>query len=1705
MCTKQARVEEKGCMAEMPSQKPSWAQVIQEKGSRSKADTKAESECPVEEVDWKEVARKPRPLKDAGAGPDASSNANRTPAHPTTYRSGSATNYFILKLQDISDLRWFKDYVIGENGQHVRSIREKTGVRLEIRESDSHDGLKVCVLGSDENLGKVKRTLEKVAQAARDVWAEAKVPYYLRAGRHSDLARFQGDIIGEQGAHTKHIRQETGVNCWFCEAEDKPDCLKVQLRCCGRNPNVRGAKEMLEKYALQARDWQAPEILQANAASEVNRFRARVIGKEGVNLKAILQETGVGFDLKQAGSDRSDCLEAHPRRKRRDADLQKARTMLQNLVGRIGEELKQQARSADKKKQSRCNQSLEVSDISSDKATTALECDRSEISIVTDAGHRAAGSHHGDNKLQMLDEVDSEASDEDLPEKSDGEANDELSTAASSIHVANSQRKSVPVSNPQRGLPARRPREGLLKGNMKNIEGGYDMTRVQWRVNVERLSGNCNTVKSPQFDLSFREGSPELGPFTLMLSSHPASSFDNSCGQGLVLLWCEAGLLDVPRVSVQFSVSQLDSRAPVEHDFSQREVCKLLGDAEVWDFQRAVDSYTDSFEVSLDITPLDARQEMVDSFCVGSVDVPVTYDHQKGPAKTRKASHRSESYEAQTKSSAQASNQVVDDGLCGAAPKKQQASQAHQQTCWGSDPVGACSVSQDRSFGPSLEDACNSSQSKRRTAPNSLNSIPTAAMQSQAGKQNSKVKDEDDNLEPADENWPYEPESQPSVEVLRKWKTLRSKHGQTHTVEDVLESMQNIYSFMQDLDKQGIILGRNAMHIFLEHCCAKSASFEVESLSFNAANLALKMMEEHNCKFDMDIVTKIAMQINLRADPQNILCFVQNLVKKTLTQFSADEQMVFANHMAFAIAERKQTFDESIEYIIKSEAFNETGLKVDWSRSTNQQFHLCNTKEGHFEHKNGKNGDGFRKGDYALLTTEGYFSNNDYLNRHLNWAIVEITKSDDEKPLQVRLRAHPRFSLKPNASFRLDRIDVAEVPTQKTMKALQVLSGASKFASLKPDPRLLERLLQPAEREYSVLIPKRANEPLTDLFKFSEDDDAKPVRVKTVDKGAFLNWNRSNPDTLIQVGDRVARVNGICEKDKISKQLQNSFSQQTYEIVLARKVLKQEGEVLMDSTFVSKAKEKLLEAEPSLKKNLNTSQHDAVRSAALQRVCLIQGPPGTGKTTTALELLDFLLDSKIVPTPILVTAHTNTAVDNLLLGLIKRGRNRVVRVGSATNEKVHPECLPYVVGEEMATDLKSADLEVVCATCIGSGSNQLEKAGLEFHTVLIDECTQATETSCLVPICHGAKQLVLIGDQCQLEPLVKCSRAGSDDLEGPLMRRIRHEGLGTSLFNRFHQQGFRPVMLDTQYRMHSSICDFPSHAFYNGALKSGARDEDRLPTPSDFKWPSKDLPVCFIDAVDGQENDSDGAKSNECEASIVALALKKLMKDTSGEQMGAKSVGVVTPYAGQKKLIIGKLEKEGFVDDKGICSIGTNTVDGFQGQEREIIIFSAVRSNKSSSVGFLDDWRRVNVMLTRAKRGLIIIGNKDTLRTNRIWSSWLGWAARKGCICTCDKDMKLSSFAKAKDEEWIPRCLIEDDWTMDDSTSDDPASSKSTAAPKTPSKQQKQRSSLEDEDKKAPTKSSKRRQPKKTTSPEDDDDWGHLHHEDKHAMKYYGC
>jgi superfamily I DNA and/or RNA helicase len=427
--------------------------------------------------------------------------------------------------------------------------------------------------------------------------------------------------------------------------------------------------------------------------------------------------------------------------------------------------------------------------------------------------------------------------------------------------------------------------------------------------------------------------------------------------------------------------------------------------------------------------------------------------------------------------------------------------------------------------------------------------------------------------------------------------------------------------------------------------------------------------------------------------------------------------------------------------------------------------------------------------------------------------------------------------------------------------------------------------------------------------------------------------------------------------------------------------------------------------------DLNQAQREAAEAAMSSRLTLIQGPPGTGKTHTAVRVLEAWAKQDIAT--VLAVADSNVAVDNLLEGLLARGV-RTVRLGQPVKVREdlreatmdaemerHPlrkDLLEHLgLNEKLARRIKGMrggkdkglahrDLsrgwkevrriesqmrddildkaQVLCCTCIGSGHDLLD--GRNFPRVLVDEATQATEPATLVPLVRGARQVVLIGDHRQLPPTV-------------ISRRSEEGGLSRSLFERMIEMGVEPLMLTTQYRMHPAISEFPNSQFYDNRLEDGINESDR-PAPMGLIWPDWDVPIAFLPVEGGEVLSPDGAsKENPTEASWVVSLLLGLL---DAGDLSEREIGIITPYAGQVRAIRDHMPEN-------LQSVEVRTVDGYQGREKEVIVFSCVRSNKDGNVGFLSDARRLNVALTRAKRGLIVVGDPNTLRCDGNWEAWL--------------------------------------------------------------------------------------------------------------------
>lgn len=362
-------------------------------------------------------------------------------------------------------------------------------------------------------------------------------------------------------------------------------------------------------------------------------------------------------------------------------------------------------------------------------------------------------------------------------------------------------------------------------------------------------------------------------------------------------------------------------------------------------------------------------------------------------------------------------------------------------------------------------------------------------------------------------------------------------------------------------------------------------------------------------------------------------------------------------------------------------------------------------------------------------------------------------------------------------------------------------------------------------------------------------------------------------------------------------------------------------------TIVKPLTEDILNNITSKESYMNKSQIEAIKAAYSQRLTLIQGPPGTGKTTTAVEIIkEWLFADK--NTPILVCADSNTAVDRLYKEIIENNI-KAIRIGNSSSSE-------FAIQDPDKFRRNKNLIEqynVICATMVSS-SNELLK-NIEFRKVICDEATQSKEITNLIPLLNNVDQLVLIGDHKQL-PAVVVSQKAIDN------------GLAVSLFERLIKSGVSSHLLNIQYRMHPSISRFPNLNYYDDSLKDGITSEVR-PIISGFNWPNKEKPICCID-IKGEEAVSGKSIYNLNEVEVIIKILTDLVKNNS---IDLSNIGVITAYDAQKKKIIERILKEPILNKnkfmlngrKRIQLIHVNTVDGFQGSEKELIIFSAVRSN----------------------------------------------------------------------------------------------------------------------------------------------------------------
>lgn len=440
---------------------------------------------------------------------------------------------------------------------------------------------------------------------------------------------------------------------------------------------------------------------------------------------------------------------------------------------------------------------------------------------------------------------------------------------------------------------------------------------------------------------------------------------------------------------------------------------------------------------------------------------------------------------------------------------------------------------------------------------------------------------------------------------------------------------------------------------------------------------------------------------------------------------------------------------------------------------------------------------------------------------------------------------------------------------------------------------------------------------------------------------------------------------------------------------------------------------------------LNPSQQQAVQFAlSANDFAIIHGPPGTGKTTTVVELI---LQAVARGERVLACGPSNTSVDNLLDRLVAAKAN-VVRLGHPArvfkhlrdytlDAMVEADDLMYRIknlyreadrlerkaetytraapepGAKRAQRREARDIrreardlkrqiadsimesaDVLCATTTFDDSILGDR---EFDLVVIDEACQCTESASWIPILR-ADRVVLAGDHFQLPPTVISKQAASEGFEVSLLERMINM-YGTEINRR----------LTVQYRMHEQIMKFSSMQFYDDSLVADASVRSHLlnDLPGMNVDPLADDPLLFIDTAgkgwEEQMEEEGDSKFNPGEAELVLKLVDQLVEAGLDEA----EIAVIAPYAAQVRLLRNRCDLE---------DLEIDTVDGFQGREKEAVVISLVRSNDINEIGFLGDTRRMNVAMTRAKRKLIVIGDSATLAGHTFYAAMLDYFEKQG-------------------------------------------------------------------------------------------------------------
>ncbi|KAJ2312381.1 hypothetical protein H4R23_004755, partial [Coemansia sp. Cherry 401B] len=406
--------------------------------------------------------------------------------------------------------------------------------------------------------------------------------------------------------------------------------------------------------------------------------------------------------------------------------------------------------------------------------------------------------------------------------------------------------------------------------------------------------------------------------------------------------------------------------------------------------------------------------------------------------------------------------------------------------------------------------------------------------------------------------------------------------------------------------------------------------------------------------------------------------------------------------------------------------------------------------------------------------------------------------------------------------------------------------------------------------------------------------------------------------------------------------------------------------------------------------SLNDEQRQAVNLALTANdIALIHGPPGTGKTHTLVEIIRQLAGKH---QKLLVCGPSNTSVDNIAERLIRVGFKTFKRLGNPVRMK--PSVLKFNTDSKEAAFFQPTTYgpEVILATLCTAGGSRIAKMKTKFDVVIIDESAQAVEAECWIAAIQAPK-LILAGDHHQLPPTLISPQNQSIKCAAGSAAAGNNEVLTKTMFKRVSEKFGDSVcqMLTTQYRMHSKIMQVSNEHLYDGRLIAHDSVASHLlhHLPGVEETPSTLVPLVFVDTAKAEKretaekpNTPKNAKPGSLDMSVAppkswvnrgeAKLAVKHAKALIAAGVKAKDVVIVTPYNGQVRMLK--------MLSKQIPGVEIGSVDGFQGSEKEAVILSMVRSNKRMEVGFLDDYRRINVAITRARRHLCVIGDSQTIR-----------------------------------------------------------------------------------------------------------------------------